>query len=383
MALTKIIHFIETLIEEKLAAKKSSDISFIKVLETTRQLLEECQDGKDIDTLESAIRYLERVPISVFLSTIPLGVLLENDNYPVLITETELRYLPSAAQVDGNHHHTLGSIQIRLLEYMKFLLKSNRNVAWNISYPLENREDEGNSSKENGKDPIGDWQSLQMIMQGSPTKAMKDFVRDIYIQGRMDNKKKSETEIHTLIDKLMGKLTGYDQHDQTLFAKWLKCNGGQDNNRFIDYLLMYEHFTEEPFTSGKSKALDQIWYIANNTLCFSCDTLLYSIVQGTEKTIMIDPTSDRESATCRPQVKVSPHPEELAKYKLEDLHPLMRIKARIELTIMAGTGNKYVMPSIKELNVTSYTDFLKTPKGLISSEQTHANTTIKLGHFSL
>lgn len=225
---------------------------------------------------------------------------------------------------------------------------------WSFSYPKNEKGEVINNA-------IGEWQSALMKLSETPNKAFLDFHRNIGIEGTS-----AVTEEH--MDYLLWKLVAranYPVGDRAILIQWLKSNGGQENNRFIDLLLMSKEFTAEMATNFSSISTKQNWSLREGKIVFECDVTNYAL--GIEGNPYVNKnTQTLEEATI----------DELLEFKENIKHgvqktgilPMLRFKADVELHI---NDEKRVEPRIVELDVTSYNEQLTSPERLYKAEEIH------------
>lgn len=372
MAIQKVISYIECAIssineqESKKNHKSKNALLYVKVLNRLLHLLKESDDGKNVESLQEAISFLERIPVKndFLCGDTLLGELLKEKNYRTLHTLSELdRMQASTPPINNSREQELGSIHITLAGYLRFLFLNK--PTWTFPYPLENNEQVMN-------DPIGIWQDDRMTLSSEPLRAFRDYLRDISLRG-LDKKEKSIAQIDAKLCKMVDNASGYDTDEKELIKNWLRAMGGQGTNRFVDRLIENNHFTDpenenDGWVLAHSIPLEQHWYPENGKISGCFDILILALRKGIVELMYADP-NDKQSED---PVKIATEFDELENYPKEKLKPILRNKAFIKLDIAKVAKydeeqqkiveRKIVKPKIISLDAVGYTNFLKSPE---------------------
>lgn len=218
----------------------------------------------------------------------------------------------------------------------------NQKTAWSFPYPKDKTQEVMNQS-------IGDWQATQMELSDTPQKAYNDFTRDISIRGMVG---KTDKDVDNLLDYLIAG-ANYTKPEETIIATWLKRNGGQENNRFIDYLIMSGAYTQDsPAANLRSESIEQGWTVEDGKIVMNCDIVSYALlidgkVYSHENSRQLNEIEDTETVS---QLK----------------KPLLRFQAKISLDI---NDRGQVKPSIIDLKVSSFNQALSSPKSAYDAEK--------------
>ena len=249
----------------------------------------------------------------------------------------------------GAIHHALVELVSERYQFLKNEEKHEKvkkaSLSWSYNYPLDDELGEVMNQS------IGEWQAHHTPMRAEPTKAYKDFKRDICIRGITAA---TDTEVDDLLDYLV-KGSSYSLEEQKAIKRWLQSNGGQDMNRFLDLLLMSGEFTPNPSSLVNTESLEQGWSIEKGKVVFSYESVIYSI--NMDGDVMVD--------NGKGQLVIEENPETIKnKSGNYSVPPLMRVKSKIELNINEGV----VTPSITALNVQSYNSALLNPESKILND---------------
>ncbi|QBR83667.1 hypothetical protein E3983_04410 [Legionella israelensis] len=359
MKVDKIIEYIEDFIANKL--NKKSDIESLEFhLYVIKSILKESKVGgteENIAKIHEALHYIEGIKIQTKPSFFSDGKLTTMEELllshgEVLLPEHDKSFLPltvlhyNPAPLPEKHHKIFGTIHASLRFYFKehlqyerdeSNLKSNKfpKAAWSFSYLPEEDEEEILNQ------PIGKWQNLLMMLSDTPKKAYVDFTRDTSILGMVG---KTEKDVDRLLDYLIF-LSDYKEEDKAMLMGWLQNNGGQENNRFIDLLLMSGEYTHGVLTDNcYSQCLLMDWCIENGKIVFNCDVISYTVqINGELK------ANDKGSL-------IVIEPEEMKTRST----PILRFQAKIQLELTED--NLLVKPTMVNLNVTSFTNDLFLPE---------------------
>lgn len=362
--LEKILTYIK---ENQQIALKNGDTALLEHLNQVNKILKESINPSDKridpDKIYEAVHYIETINIQKksslgFFESSAGGTLAEllAENGETILPASELKRQTGtfAAPLASKHHEIFGAIHTSLWKNFSSELSSGVLKAWSFSYPK-------NEKGEVINDAIGEWQSALMKLSEPPNKAFHDFHRNIGIEGISV---KTEEQMDYLLWKLVA-MTNYPEEDQAILIKWLKSNGGQENNRFIDLLLMGKEFTPEMATNMSSISTKQNWTLKEGKIVFECDVTNYAL--GIEGNPYVNKnTQTLEEATI----------DELAEFKENikrgvqktDILPMLRFKADVELHI---NEEKRVEPRIVKLDVTSYNEQLSSPERLYTEEEAH------------
>lgn len=366
--LKKILAYIK---ENQQIAIKNDDKALLEHLNQVNKILKESinpsDERIDPDKIYEAVHYIETIKIQKksgllgFFDSSTGGNLAEllAENGETILRASELKRQTDtfAAPLASKHHEIFGAIHKSLWENFSSELSSGILKAWSFSYPK-------NEKGEVINDAIGEWQSNVMKLSENPNKAFLDFHRNIGIDG-----KSAKTLEH--MDYLVGKLVAmadYPKEDQAILIQWLKSNGGQDNNRFVDLLLMSQEFTPELATNFSSISTKQNWTLREGKIVFECDVTNYALgIEG-------NPYVNKNTKTLEEPTKTTI--DELIEFKKDikqgaqktGILPMLRFKADVELYI---NDEKRVEPRIVKLDVTSYNEQLTSPERLYKAEEAH------------
>jgi len=357
----KALEYVFQFIERKKG--QTSNKSLKQALETVYQLMRESDDGRHPEKIAAALYYLEHLPVKesgmFFESTLPLGasliarhqsclgkVILQGEDLDTVangIPKAPLQ--PAARQAMGNIHVSL----------MKFYQQS-----WTYSYPLDNTGQVMN-------DAIAIWQNplIGVGKADNPRKAYVDFKRDYQILGE-SLKNARDDDVTSAIKRLVNK-SNADERQKGLLTSWLQAKGGQGVNRFVDFLLLNGELGPKEAGLLQAKGLENIWFAENGNIYFSYDMAVSSLMLPDGKMLY---------ANSRAEALMTDDPQEMAdavKVKKGKSPPvLMRVNARIRLDI----DNDQVVPKIVNLDITSYTDKLLSPKRLEAERKIAAKKTL-------
>jgi hypothetical protein len=321
----------------------------------------------NITKVYESLRYIEAITIKTnYLfwgtSTISMAMFISNKGetiFPQPVPESiPLRKRDGADAVSAaaaaSHFHPLHRNLAQLIEDRHRYLQGEKKhtsltppVVWSYEYPISNEFNEVISH------PINKWRAEYVDPNSNPRQAYRDFKRSCSIRGM---KAYSSEEIEDLLDSLLHDIIDFSE--KKILREWLQANGGQDINRFLDYLLLEEEFTREQTALGSIKSIEQDWSIKNGKVVFFYEVLIYSFV-------------------CQGAVGINNGfgkiiPADITKSDSKTL-PLMKIKAEIELRLC---NPNVVVPSIIALNATSYSSDLINPKIKIEPETITASWVI-------
>lgn len=355
--------------------KSTENKAYAHFLEMIQHLLQQSEITNNVEILKEAILNLETVPIRSFIDNKKLGKLLTDQNHSTLIERDQINlFRKSFCALSNKHQKILTHIHQKLMNYFMFLVKNQNKAAWSLNYEFDQEQ------QEIMDDHIKAWQEDVMILSKSANAAYVDYLRDFGIQG-MTNFKHTEHEIDDLIDGLISK-SNYDEKDKILIKKWLKANGGQCNNRFIDFLLQGGHFVinrpglaiaptgyvsldellypkYDKFGLLKSESFGQGWFIKNKKACFTSDIVVYSLTHLKKTCIFLDP--EKEPNQLGDQLRMTNNMDYFFPQQ-KNKKALLRFQAEITLDIEANPLNeneRHVKPKITFLNVTGYTHSLQ------------------------
>jgi hypothetical protein len=249
----------------------------------------------------------------------------------------------------GAVHHALVELLSARYQFLKNEEKHEKvkraPLRWNYNYPLDDELGEVMNQS------IGEWQAHHTPMQAEPTKAYRDFKRDICIRGITAT---TDKEADDVLEYLV-KGSSYSLEQQKVIKQWLQSNGGQDMNRFLDLLLISGEFTPNPSSLVNTESMEQGWGIEHGKIVFSYESVVYSINMD----------GDVRVNNGKGQLVIEENPETIkGKSGNYSVPPLMRVKSKIELNINEGV----VTPSITALNVESYNSALLNPESKILND---------------
>lgn len=334
--------------------RESSDSNFRKILGRTKELLLESDDGRNQEKMQQALLFLQHIPVKtgLFSDPEPLAMRLLKKDFRVLpikevppqVTQMVKQELPGLKAVSQTENEALGSLYISMMRHYKPLV-------WSYTYPL----DETGQVMDNA---IGEWQK-QRIKLGSEKGAYPDFKRDTSFEGKA---KAKEEEIAPTIESFVSKASHYNDEEKKVLVAWLKSNGGQHNNRFLDLMLMQGQFSESALALMKAKGLEQDWRIENGKIYLHLDIIVNQLF-----------SPDKQQAIYASQDGTIGETTDLEKMQKEATTPegqlplfLLRMRATIELDI---DKEKNVIPKIVLLQVDNYAKQLLSPKRLIQEKR--------------
>jgi hypothetical protein len=314
----------------------------------------------NIAKIHTALKYIETIPITErpagFFGTRgarTMGEILA-EHEAVLLPESEKtqpKRASSKLPIEGKYHRIFGPIHHTLYEEAVDYLQYAKNkrlqesiktpeAAWTFAYPRER------DSGEIMTQEIGEWQAAQMPLSQDRTHAYRDFERDVSIRGMTGrNDKDVDALLQYLIDG-----ADYTENEKTLILEWLKSNGGQDNNRFVDLLAASGVFTgDKHATLLKSRGIEQNWTIAaDGKIVMDYDVAIYALmIDGVPHVSSVTGTLEAVEDIERIDGMIKTRP------------PLLNIKARLMLNV---DPEHHVQPSIVELNVASFNKVLTSPE---------------------
>lgn len=360
---SKIDVLVEHIENKLLAVKQSSAIEqHLYYIKSILKQSETHDDRINIAKIHEAIHYIETIKIEQYTTFFApqsrsMAELLQRHE-EVIFPDRERRVRPLSLQSKQQSDaviaksHTLfgpihGTLMDMILERLQFAKNAEINaqiknppVAWEYEYPL----DEGEVMNQ----AIGEWQAARMEFpesQDELQKDYKDFQRNISIRGLTG---KSADEVTDLLTYLVC-AANYPEHDKAAIKYWLQERGGQDNNRFLDLLLMSGEFTA-CMESGilKTRGIEQNWTLECGKIVLFYESVVYALmINGS---ICVNDGRGGLSKELNPE-----------KIKSENNLPLMRVRAKIELNI---NSNHNVVPQITALSVTSFSPNLVKPEPL-------------------
>lgn len=330
------------------------------VLNHIKCLILESEGGKHKEKIREALLYIELMHVKPFLKEEKLfGQIISADGYPAFQDveayhqiKQRKTFIPQTS-LSSDERHILGSIHVSLMEEYK-------KQTWYYTYPV--------ISGQVINDVITEWQTSQRILCTTTDKAFDDFKRDTCIMNICGGEDKDiVARINTLVDSARG----YPKkQDKELLKTWLRQNGGQTNNFFINDSFMMGHFTnDEPGNGphiGWAKYLTQNWDVAYDKIILDYDVGVQTLNYDSTRTIM----KNSHGQT----VIVDPNDAEadlkLFKSSKRQIPLLMRVKTRIQLDIVNGV----VVPKIIKLETACYNNLLLSPKRLFQASDSKQNT---------
>jgi hypothetical protein len=330
--------------------KDSTDPNFQKILGRAKELLLESDDGRDQEKMQHALLFLQHIEVKTgWLSEPePLAIRLLHKKLRVLsVTEVPSQIKQAVKSevdklkpVSQKENEILGSVYNAAIRYYKPLV-------WSYTYPLDETGQVMNNA-------VGEWQK-DRIELGANQDAYRDFTRDTSIEGKV---KAKPDEVGTRIESFVGKATHYNDEQKKALVAWLKNNGGQHNNRFLDLMMMQGHFSENgALALTKSKGLEQDWRIENGKIYLHFDIIVNQLW-----------VPDKLKAIYASQDGTIGETADLDKLEKEALIPegqlppfLLRTRATIELDI---NKEGKVIPKIVLLQVDNYAKQLLSPERL-------------------
>ena len=302
----------------------------------------------NIAIIQETMRYIESIliqtPGGLFRSKsiYTLGEKLSREQKEIFPQLAQVKITPTffASQTIPNENCAIFTgIHDKLREIFGNNLALRKQLAlaplWVYSYPK-------NESSHVIDPNIITWQRDHAVLLAGDPAYHNDFVRDYSILNMLG---KTNQNVDDLLAYLLER-SKYNEEEKTLLLTWLKANGGQDNNRFIDLLLASGAYTNGTCANQfKSNGIVQNWTISDTgTIIFQLETVLKGLVLNGEV------------------YQTNPKTEYLEKVELIDdnshnLLPSMAIKATIELDVQAGI----VLPHITDLVVSSFSNTLVRP----------------------
>lgn len=302
----------------------------------------------DLSAIQKAMRYIESIKITTsnlfFTQTFSLREKLRGDNqfvFPELPILNEGEEGVFGTPLPIKSCKIFIEIHAELLDIFKdnltFEKESNplSKEVWAYSYP----KDDSNHIIDA---EVATWEAAHAVLLNADQGYKKDLVRQYSILNMLG---RSSSGVDSLLEYLLESST-YDREDYKAILDWLKANGGQDSNRFIDLLLNKGVFTNTiPAAQFKSKGVVQNWTLSDEgKIIFQIDLLLQGLVmQGAV-------------------YQLNPINKQLEEVELlnDDSHnklPVLRVKATLQLDM----DKKSVQPHLTDLVVTSYTNHLSLP----------------------
>jgi hypothetical protein len=348
------------------AATKKDTAVLIVHLNHIDRLLEDSVNPKDNsidpDKIYEAVHYIETIKLQktrhrfgFFGNTNMnrMGELFAKNGETILpVTELDRGTESISVPLETKHHNLFGTIHRSLWQAFSTQLRSTALKAWSFSYPLNEAGDVMNQA-------IGEWQSQQMKLSETTQSAYADFTRDITIDGHKSTDDKQATGyIEDMIVR-----SNYPEDQKEAIKTWISHNGGQNNNRFIDLLLMEKEYTKDPAANLTSTSAKQNWTIKNGKIVFEFDITSYGLLIDGGTYINKNGTQ-LEEATIEELIELKENKHDAQKL---GIFPILRFKAEVELGII----DKHVVePRVIALNVTSYNDQLLSPEHLyVNKEQ--------------
>lgn len=254
-----------------------------------------------------------------------------------LATFSERSPLPrTSVDIFTSIHDTLFEVIRENLALEKGEQPAAPSAVWTYSYPK-------NESNHIVDPAVIAWETAHAsLLPGDPAYE-RDFIRDYSILNMFG---KTSDVVDDLLAYLLQSST-YNHEEQRTLLAWLKANGGQDNNRFIDLLLAKGAYTNNrPATQFKSSGIAQNWTISDEgKIIFQLDTVLHGLVVDGE---VYQTNPDNGTLETVELVHDDSH----------NLIPCLEVRATIELDLNEGR----VQPHVTNLIVTSYTQSLLPPK---------------------
>ncbi|MCW8496282.1 hypothetical protein OQJ25_04100 [Fluoribacter dumoffii] len=319
-------------------------------------------DGDEINIAKiyEAIHYIETMRIkvthSIFFENVVTMADLMQKRGEILLPAYERKEKPinlmhQIDPVPANAENQFGSLHnvlvALILPHYQFLNEEKLrtttkkpSIAWSYDYPLDDSNEIMNQA-------IGEWQANYIKRNSDATKAYRDFTRNTSIRGLTATTNK---EVEDLLDYLIAG-SDYPRTCGNTVREWLQANGGQDINRFLDALMLSGEFTPQKNASLlNTKGIEQGWCIENGKVVFLYSAIVYSL--NMEGEIMINDGKGKLTATL--------YPEHIKDYETGNyrVSPIMEVKAKIELNVVENE----VIPSITQLNVTSFSPDLAKPE---------------------
>ncbi|MFJ1269911.1 hypothetical protein ACD661_15225 [Legionella lytica] len=188
---------------------------------------------------------------------------------------------------------------------------------------------------------IGDWQNMMIEHATETKKSYQDFMRDFSIHGLCGQN-------HDQVDELLNHLvtnSDYPEEKKNELFVWLQQNGGQNNNRFVDFLFINGAFTPQPASLTRTVAKENSWSLEKGKIILNFELAIFALCA--EGDVLIANTNKR--------LRREPNPE---KIDIKTTLPLANVSAKLQLTI---NNEGKVVPHVSRLNVTSYNEELINP----------------------
>lgn len=343
-----------------------------EILSTVKKLLEVSSGEDHVQKVASVLGYLGEIVIdpSTFISKKDIVPLNEYMNLKSNEQSTEEK--PSQTfPFSRDEANQFVDLYKKIANYYNQI--KSANCKWFFSYPLS---DDGQIQRSG----IQEWQhTLTTEESKSSTQSFVDFKRDFEINGK-SLRDQSDKVITKAIEELVDKSKGYDAKNKKELKSWLKANGGQEINRFIDLLIAMDNdiYSNDPkikyniakalasksemdndlsndpeikYNIAKILASKSNWFNASN------DQIQFEYTMNILSMIVISETGagflfrDEDDV-----VRLEEEPPEGLRAKT--LLPLMTVDSRVELEVSNGK----VIPKVVQLEMVSYAgDYLTSP----------------------
>ena len=359
------IQYIENILLSQMINKSSVTLHLVYIKSILKQS-EHDDESINIAKILEAIHYIEGIKIEnksfFFNSEKILMANLLHEHEEIILPAHERKqktttFPPKELNypVSPNTHTIFGRIHNTLIDLVQDRLQFEKNAQllatikrtppiWNYKYAAE----EGGVMNQ----AIGEWQAAQMEPlepDSDAKKAFIDFIRAVSIRGMTG---KSFEEVADLLSFLVS-AANYSSDEKKLITHWLEHKGGQDNNRFLDFLLMQGEYTNGDHSALlKSRGVEQNWTLENGKIVLFYDCFAYALVINGD--VKVNDGFGRLINNENPET-----------IDLNSNLPVMRIRAKIELHI---DSNQAVIPQITFLNAISYSPDLKQPAPLLNQQ---------------
>lgn len=314
----------------------------------------------NIATIQQTMRYIESIRVekpSLFFFLASPNTVREklSDEGKLVFTESKilnkLATFSEKSPIPRTSVDIFTGIHDTLFEVIRENLplekqSASPSPAWTYPYPK-------NESNHIVEPAVTAWETAHATLLPGDPAYNRDFVRDYSILNMLGKTSKGVDDLLTYLLQS----TTYTNEEKGILLAWLKANGGQDNNRFIDLLLANGSYTTpHPANQFKSTGIQQNWTISDDSkIIFQLNTVLNGLVIDGD-VYQINPNNGMLETV------------ELVQDDSHNLIPCLEVRATIELDINDGR----VQPRVTNLIVTSYTKSLLAPKPPTPDEQVKA-----------
>jgi hypothetical protein len=295
----------------------------------------------DTDSLTRALDYLEFIPFQasngIFTKSAPklLGTLLAQESgqlTPAKLFNTHIN--PSTPILSSSDRDFFLNI------HHKIETTRDEKKRWTYQYPLDPEKNEIINPN------IANWKEMLSKPSDMPGHAYEDFKRNYHL---LTQRPRDNHETKILLNQLVDQTT-YHAEEKALLLDWLSMNGGQETNRFLDFLIQNGEFTaKEGYCAGQARSMGANWGVNNGKLTLHFAVQYLYLLSPDNKCL----TMDLNGITDH----ISLDELELLK-KSKNLAPLMQANVKLQLEIVDGK----VCPKVMDLTLTSYSKQIISPE---------------------